>query len=266
MGVVKRLARSFDLGAEMQRKLVHICTGLYALTLPWLFPDRWPIYMLLALTLGVMLCLRIPRIANAGIGSTLHGVERQSYGDIFLALAVGLCLFFAEDQLYLYVLPIAVLTLADAAAALAGTSYGKRFFRVEDGQKSLEGCVVFFGVTLLLAIICLMLMTPFAPINIILLALMVAGFGTLVEAVSWRGFDNLFLPLGILVFLPVLVDPWQCNRVECGLVLRDRGDGDVLWVLLSGPCSQTNVHASCGACGSACGTCCDAGLGFRDER
>jgi len=30
---------------------------------------------------------------------------------------------------------------------------------------------------------------------------MVAGFGTLVEAVSWRGFDNLFLPLGILVFL-----------------------------------------------------------------
>jgi len=119
MGVVKRLARSFDLGAEMQRKLVHICTGLYALTLPWLFPDRWPIYMLLALTLGVMLCLRIPRIANAGIGSTLHGVERQSYGDIFLALAVGLCLFFAEDQLYLYVLPIAVLTLADAAAAPA---------------------------------------------------------------------------------------------------------------------------------------------------
>lgn len=201
MAVVKRLAAQWDLSAEIQRKLVHIGTGLYALTLPWLFPDRWPVYMLVGVTLVVMLVLRIPRFARAGIGSTLHGVERQSYGDILLAIAVGLCLFLAEDRLFLYVLPIAVLTLADAAAALAGTSYGKRFFRVEDGQKSLEGCVVFFSVTLLVSIICLMLMTTFAPLNIILLALMVAGFGTLVEAVSWRGFDNLFLPLGILVFL-----------------------------------------------------------------
>jgi phytol kinase len=31
--------------------------------------------------------------------------------------------------------------------------------------------------------------------------MMVAGFGTLVEAASWRGFDNLFLPLGLLIFL-----------------------------------------------------------------
>ena len=201
MAVVKRLATAYALNTEIQRKLVHIGTGLYALTLPWLFPDRWPVYLLVGLTLIVMLVLRLPRVAQAGIGSTLHGVERKSYGDIFLAIAVGLSLFLAEDQLYLYVLPIAVLTLADAAAALAGTSYGSRFFRVEDGQKSLEGCVVFFSVTLLLSIICLMLMTSFDPINIILLALMVAGFGTLVEAVSWRGFDNLFLPLGILVFL-----------------------------------------------------------------
>ena len=201
MAVVKKFANAYDLNAELQRKLVHIGTGLYALTLPWIFPDRWPIYMLIGITLGVMLILRLPSVAKRGIGSTLHGVNRKSYGDVFLALAVGLCLFFAEDQIYLYVLPIAVLTLADAAAALAGTTYGTRFFRVEDGQKSLEGCIVFFGVTLVLAMACLMTMTTFASPNIILLALMVAGFGTLVEAVSWRGFDNLFLPLGILIFL-----------------------------------------------------------------
>jgi phytol kinase len=201
MVLVKRGAGAFGLGAELQRKLVHIGTGLYALTLPWIFPDRWPVYVLIAITLVVMGVLRLPKLATSGIGSTLHGVDRQSYGDMMLAIAVGLCLFLAEDQLYLYVLPIAVLTLADAAAALAGTTYGRRFFRVEDGQKSLEGCVVFFGVTLLLSMVCLMMMTSFAPLNIILLAVMVAGFGTVVEAVSWRGFDNLFLPLGILVFL-----------------------------------------------------------------
>ena len=200
MAVVRALAPRWGIGSELQRKIVHIGTGIYAILLPWLFPDRWPIYVLIAVTLGVMLVLRLP---NSGLGSTLHGVKRTSYGDLLLAVSVGLCLFFAGDQLYLYVLPLAVLTLADAMAALAGSTYGTRFFTVEEGEKSVEGSTVFFAVTLLISVICLMLMTPFAPVNILVLSLMVAAFGTFVEAVSWRGFDNLFLPMGLLIFLSV---------------------------------------------------------------
>ncbi|QCO55076.1 hypothetical protein EOK75_04335 [Pseudorhodobacter turbinis] len=200
MGVVRQLAAKWQIGAEVQRKLIHIGTGLYALVLPWLFPERWPVYLLVGVTLGVMLVLRLP---NSRLGKTLHGVGRSSYGDLLLAISVGLCLFLAQDRLYLYVLPIAVLTLADAAAALAGSTYGTRFFKIEDGIKSIEGSVVFFFVTLLISILCLMVMTGLAPLNIIVLSVMVAGFGTLVEATSWRGFDNFFLPLGLLVFLSV---------------------------------------------------------------
>ncbi len=200
MAIVRRVARSMEIGAEVQRKLIHVGTGLYAITLPWLFPDRWPVYVLLGVTLVIMLILRMP---HSSLGKTLHGVERQSYGDLLLAISVGLCLFLAGDDLFLYVLPIAVLTLADAAAALAGSTYGTKFFRIEEGQKSVEGSAVFFVVTLLISIICLMLMTPLPPINIIVISMMVAAFGTLVEAASWRGFDNLFLPLGLLIFLSV---------------------------------------------------------------
>lgn len=198
MAVVRAVAPVLSIGSEMQRKLIHVGTGLYALALPWLFPDRWPVYSLVGVTLLVMLVLRMPR---SRLGTTLHGVERQSYGDLLLALSVGLCLFMADDRLYLYVLPLSILTLADAAAALAGTRYGSRFFAVEDGIKSVEGSAVFFTVALLIAITCLMLMTPIAPANILILSVLVAAFGTLVEAVSWRGFDNLFLPLGVLIFL-----------------------------------------------------------------
>ena len=200
MAVVRHLARVWHIGSEVQRKLIHIGTGLYALCLPWLFPDRWPIYFLVGLTLAIMLILRMP---NSRLGGTLHGVERHSYGDLLLAISVGLCLFLAGDQLHLYVLPIAVLTLADAAAALAGSTYGTRFFRVEDGEKSVEGSIVFFFVTLLISVTCLMFMAILPPANIIVLSLMVAGFGTLVEAASWRGYDNLFLPMGLLIFLSV---------------------------------------------------------------
>jgi phytol kinase len=200
MAGVRRMARRLEIGAEVQRKLIHVATGLYALSLPWLFPDRWPVYVLIGVTLVVMLVLRLP---NSRLGQTLHGVERQSYGDLLLAVSVGLCLFLAGDDLYLYALPIAVLTLADAAAALAGSTYGTRFFRIEDGRKSVEGSAVFFLITLLISIVCLMLMTPLPPLNILVISMMVAGFGTLVEAASWRGFDNLFLPLGLLIFLSV---------------------------------------------------------------
>ena len=43
----------------------------------------------------------------------------------------------------LYVLPILILTLCDAASALVGSRYGKRIFRIEEGSKSIEGVVVF---------------------------------------------------------------------------------------------------------------------------
>ena len=52
-------------------------------------------------------------------------------------------------------MPLAVLTLADAAAALAGSTYGRRFFTVDDGRKRVEGSAVFFTVTLLVAMVCL---------------------------------------------------------------------------------------------------------------
>ncbi|SDX18195.1 hypothetical protein SAMN05444358_103280 [Ruegeria halocynthiae] len=200
MTIIRHLAKSAGLAAEMQRKLMHVNTGLFALLLPWLFPDRWPVYMLIAATMLVMLVLRLPRFSS-GLGAALHGVERTSYGEFLLALSVGLCFLLARENTLFYILPIAVLTLADAAAALAGTTYGTKRYVVEDGDKSLEGSVVFFVVTLLVAIICFLFLSKLPPSNIMMLSLMVAAFGTLVEAQSWRGFDNLFLPLGLLIFL-----------------------------------------------------------------
>lgn len=202
MGLVRAGARRYDLGPEVQRKLVHVGTGLYAIGLPWVFAENWPVYMLIGLTLAVMAALRLPRFSS-GLGAALHGVERRSYGDFLLAGAVALCLFLSGGDPLLYVLPLALVTLADAAAALVGTSYGRRRFAVEQGYKSLEGTVAFFVLALLIALLCLMFLSDLPDLPVLILALMVAGFGTLVEAQSWRGFDNLFLPLGVLVFLGV---------------------------------------------------------------
>lgn len=210
MVAVKRLAGARDIPAEVQRKLVHIGTGLYAMTLPWIFTDDWPVFMLVGLTLIALTVLRMPAFAKGGIGETLHGVERQSYGDLLLALAVGTVFLLANGNAILYILPIATLTLADAAAALTGSRYGRQFFTIEDGQKSLEGSTAFFMITLVISMVCLLLLSDVSRPNVILLSVMVAAFGTLVEADSWRGFDNFFLPAGLMIFLESHMNsPWQ---------------------------------------------------------
>lgn len=198
MTFVRRVAQEQAWPAELQRKLIHICTGLYALALPWLFDQDWPIYLLLGLSIVVLTGLRL---AKSGLGGVLHDVRRTSYGDYLLVIAIGLVLLLSGRDMLLYALPLAVLTLSDAAAALAGSTYGRRFYTVEGGQKSFEGSAVFFLVTLVIAMSMLILTQPQAGSETIVLAFLIAVFGTQFEADSWRGFDNLFLPLGLLIIL-----------------------------------------------------------------
>ncbi len=219
MALVRRTAVRRGWAPEVQRKSVHVATGLFAISLPWLFAEAWPVWFLLALTLGVMGALRLPALRTR-LGAALHSVERRSWGDFMLAAAVGLLFLFSDGSAILYVLPLAIVTLADAAAALAGSLYGRRFFVVEDGQKSLEGSAVFFLVAMLVVMVCLLLLTEVGRGNVVLLGLMIAAFATLVEADSWRGFDNLFLPLGIFLFLDVHLDAGALELVaQAGLFI-----------------------------------------------
>ena len=126
MAAVRALARRYGWSPELQRKCIHIATCVYALTLPLTFSATWPVLVLVAVSLAVMLVLRLPRFAKEGLGSTLHGVGRKSYGELLLAVAVGFLFFRSVGSPVLYVLPITVLALSDAAAALTGTRYGQK--------------------------------------------------------------------------------------------------------------------------------------------
>lgn len=201
MELARRKAVADGWSPEVQRKLVHVATGLYAICLPHLFADDWPVLVLLGLTLIVMAAMRLPALRKSGAGALLHSVERRSYGDFMLAVAVGLVFLLSDRDPLLYTLPLAVLTLGDAAAALAGTGYGRTRFTVADGTKSLEGSVMLFLVTVILSMVCLLLLSDTPRANVVSLAILIAAFSTMVEADSWRGFDNLFLPLAVLILV-----------------------------------------------------------------
>ncbi|WP_119304453.1 diacylglycerol/polyprenol kinase family protein [Dongia deserti] len=240
MAGVKAAAGSLAIGKETQRKLIHVATGLYCIALPLIFDERWPILVLVAAALVVLLALRSPQIMKTGLASTLHGVERNSHGEIYLVLAVGFLAFRTEGDLVAYVLPLLVLTLSDAAAALVGVAYGRRKLDVEEGAKSVEGAVAFFATTCLIAMILLLLITDVPRLSVVLLSLMIAAFGAMVEVNSWKGLDNLFIPVGLHLFLVSHLDspPVQLLVLTAGFLLV------AAFVLAAAPMLQVTRQAA----------------------
>ncbi len=213
---VRRLRQRWGMSAEVQRKMVHVATGSAALTFPWIFSSATPVLILVGVASAIMLLMRQSKIAMNSIGSVLHDVQRNSYGEIYLVLSVGLLFIRSTDAPILYVLPLLVVTLSDTASALVGTKYGQARFAVEEGTKSLEGVVAFFVVTWLVAMMALLLMTDAARINVIVLSLLIAAFCALVEADSWKGLDNLFIPVGAHLVLARHLDTPPLEMVMVG--------------------------------------------------
>ncbi len=213
MAAVHHLGRRQDWHPEVQRKTVHVATGLLGLGLPVLFDRIWPVAVLVGCAVAIMLVLRLPGLA--ALGGALHTVGRRSWGDIFLVVAIGFLFLRSADTYITFALPIAVIALSDAAAALAGTTYGRRRFTVAGSTKSAEGVAVFFLITLVVSMILLLLASDVSRLNVVLLGLMIAAMGAMIEADSWSGLDNLFVPLAIHFFL---VNNLDTPPVELGLL------------------------------------------------
>jgi dolichol kinase len=204
MGViaaVRYAGERFGWHAEVSRKTIHVAIGLYAMALPLLFDTRLPVVVLLLIALALMGWLRLPQVRTSGLGKAIHAVERRSLGDIWLALAIGFVFLQSEGEYIFYALPLAIITLSDTAAALTGSAYGRSRFAVEDGVKSWEGVVAFFMVSVIVAMAMLLLLTDAPRLNVVVLAFAIAAFGAIVEAVSWRGLDNLFVPICLQFFI-----------------------------------------------------------------
>jgi phytol kinase len=192
--VVKLLRAKGGVGAEGSRKLVHMGMGVVCLSFPWLFTSVWPAWALAGLACGGLLALRFVPALKRELGGVLHGVERVSWGELYFPLGVALVFTLADGRVLLFVVPVAVLTFADAAGALIGRSLGRHHFTTLEGTKTVEGSVA-VGAAGLLCTVLPLLIAGRDPVHALLIGALVGLFGALIEAISWRGLDNVFLPL-----------------------------------------------------------------------
>lgn len=183
---------------ELARKTVHVLLGTLCLTFPWVFSSATPVLVLAVIATAALLALRVVPALRASIGRPLHGVARTSYGEFAFVAGIAATFVLAHGNVWSYVIPVAVLTYADAVAALIGTRFGLHRFRTIDGTKSLEGSLAFFSAALICVAVPLEL--THQP-NAFAIATLVSGALMIVEASAWSGLDNALIPLagGLLV-------------------------------------------------------------------
>ena len=202
LGILGLLSRAIR-GTEGLRKLAHVGTGLLALSFPWLFSSLKPVLVVCGLSMAMLMVVSMIPSIRSRLGSSLYSVDRESRGEFYFPLSVALLFWLAGSDRLLYVIPLLVLTFADAVAAVLGTIYGKVSYTGVGGKKSLEGSVAFFTVAFFAVHVPLLLFSQLSRPQTLLVALDIALVVTLLEAVAWRGLDNIFIPLGGFLLLHI---------------------------------------------------------------
>lgn len=195
MLTLAQLKRKYKLHPEIARKAMHIGSGLVALSLPWLFQDGWPVFILTLLATTGMVAVKYLKGLRENIGAVTGSVMRKTWGEICFPISAGLLFAFAQGNVLLYSIPLLILTFADASAALIGVFYGVMRYTTADGTKTLEGSLAFFQAAFLSTLTPLLLFTNLGRAETLLIALLMGLLSMLLDAVAWWGLDNLLIPL-----------------------------------------------------------------------
>jgi phytol kinase len=195
----KNFRSRYHLSAEASRKFIHTGIGVVTATFPFYFIDIWPVVILTLSSIGLLAFVRL--YLKDTLGQALHGVERVSIGEFVFPVGILICWWLSHGNGLFYSISILVLAFADAFAAIIGVKYGRIKYSTKEGFKSWEGSLAFFITAFLCVHIPLLLQGKIGPIECILISIMVAFIVMLLEAFSWRGLDNIFIPITTLFLL-----------------------------------------------------------------
>jgi phytol kinase len=206
-GVLKLYEVTLKPHPEVLRKLMHVGTGLVVLTFPWVFAShRWPPLVLAGVGAIALAAVRFVPMLKTRLGGVLTGVSRLSWGEIYYPVAVAVLWVLADGDWLLFAVPMLIMTLADAMAALVGIAYGKIRYITSDGLKSAEGSIAFFSIAFLSVLVPLLWSTEVGRRETLLIAVIIGLLAMLLEAIAWRGLDNLLIPIGAYAFLKLYLD------------------------------------------------------------
>lgn len=194
--------RRLGLKGEITRKIAHFTATLSTITFPYLYSSHWYV---LVLALFFFVILFVSRHGTRL--KSIHDITRKSMGSYLLPIAIYFTFYYAlklENRFY-YILPILILAISDPAAGIMGINMKIYNHRIRifghKLHKTTLGSSAFFISSFIISIIALYFNRMVFDAKTFWLALAIAMVGTVVEMFSWRGSDNLFVPMSVLLML-----------------------------------------------------------------
>ncbi|MBC8180345.1 DUF92 domain-containing protein [candidate division KSB1 bacterium] len=192
---------------KVTRKIVHVITGILIALTPFLLDSPVPLMFISS----VFIVLNFTAIKKGWMPG-MHATDKVSYGTFFYPISfLVLLLFLWKDYKSILMISVLIMAIADPIAALVGENIKAPIhYQFSTERKSVQGSLAMFGTTLILTFFGLKMFGKIDNISLSLFlclwfAVIVAVLSTVFESISFRGSDNLSVPLGAAFTIHYLV-------------------------------------------------------------
>lgn len=198
--------RRLGVKGEITRKFAHFTATLSTVTFPYIFNDHWYV-----LTLAIIFFVLLYISRNGVQLKSIHDIERISIGSYLLPVSIYLTFFisFKLGEKLFFILPMLILAICDPIAGILGLEVQKFNHKIKlfgwKLNKSYLGSGSFFVSAFIISIIAIYFNRMVLDLKTFWLALGIAVVATLAELFSWRGSDNLFIPMSVLLILVIFL-------------------------------------------------------------
>lgn len=198
--------RRMKVKGEITRKFAHFTATVAVVPFPYIFSSHWYVLILAVIFFAALFITQYAKQLKS-----IHDIERKSVGSYLLPLSIYITFLMANllDNKFIYILPMLILGICDPMAAIVGMSMKRNNHKIVifgiDTGKSMYGSGAFLITAFLISLIALYFNRGAFDFTSFWLALVVALVGTLSELFSWRGSDNLTIPVGTALILLLLL-------------------------------------------------------------
>jgi len=207
IGISEIVRKRLHFSIKATRKFVHILTGILIALTPFLLTGYYP---LLSIS-GAFVVINFISIKKNWMPG-IHATERPSYGTVFYPASFFLLMLLLwHHHKPILVIAMLVMAIADALAAIIGENVRKPIqYRVSGEIKSLQGSLAMFAATLLIVAGGLFFFIhlkyeTLTLVDVAWISTVVAIVSTACESISYKGSDNLTVPLGTAFALHFLL-------------------------------------------------------------
>jgi phytol kinase len=198
--------RRLNPSGEVTRKCAHFSAVLATVPFPYIFPSHWYILALALLFTTVLFMTQNGKLLNS-----IHDIERKSIGSYLLPISVYVTflLYNMLGNKFIYILPMLILAVCDPIAAILGINIKTYNGRIKifgrKLQKTWLGSGAFLISSVVISIIALYFHRGVFDFKTFWLAMTIGVVTMLAELISWKGSDNISIPLSAVLVLIVFL-------------------------------------------------------------